>query len=292
MQTVNRKKRYRNPLIKKRFFLGLQIIVAVIVTLIILFPIYWMVVSSLKDRSEMLLAVPTFWPTKGLHFENFIEVFKKVPLLRYMFNTLLVTGIEMLIQVVTGVLAAYVFAYGHFKGRDFCFLIVLGALMVPPQVTFIPLYMLIAKLGLVDTYIGLVFPNMVSAYLIFMLRQNFKSVDQSYLDAGKMDGLGMIGTITHILMPMCRPTIVTCLLISFISGWNDYFWPKILTKSDSTRLISVGLTYLKNSFEQAEVVRNFNVIMAGVLISIIPVAIIFSCCQKYMLEGYSKAAMK
>lgn len=276
---------------KKRMAGILRTVGAVCVTLVMVFPMYWLFITALKGDREMMAVTPSLWPEE-FHWENFAEVFRRIPLLRYMFNTLLVTFFQMVLQVGTGILAAYGFARGRFKGRDILFVLVLGALMIPHQVTFIPLYVVISRLGWVDTYAGLVMPGAVSAYFIFMMRQNFRSVDQSYLDAGRVDGLGVIGTIVHILIPMCRASIMTASLVSFINGWNNYFWPKILSKSDGTRLITVGMVKLSISWGDAYITEHFNVTLAGVFITMIPVIIMFFANQKYMLSGYSKASMK
>ena len=287
--------KYNSPLSpdarRRQILRILQTIGAVLVTLLMLFPLYWMLITSLKDQSEVVTLVPTFWPKK-LVFQNYIDAWTAVSFLRYIWNTLYVTFWHMLIQTVVGVLAAYGFSRGRFPGKNLLFLLVLSALMIPSQVTFIPLYVLIARLNWVDTLSGLVVPGMVSAYMIFMLRQNFMSVDQSYLDAGRVDGLGIIGTIRHVLIPMCKASVVTVSLVSFINGWNNYFWPKILSKSEETRLISVGLAKMKNMWTDLSGTGYYNTIMAGVAISIVPVVILFAFNQKYMLKGYSKNAMK
>lgn len=269
-----------------------QIVLAILVTLIFAFPLYWMFNTALKSHAEMTSIVPTLWPTNGLHWENFAEAFRMAPLLRYMLNTMYVTAIQLVIQMTVGVLAAYGFARGTFPCKNLLFTLVLGALMIPHQVTFIPIYILISRLDWIDTYAGLVLPCSVSAYMIFMLRQNFMGVDQSYLDAGKLDGLGIIGTIRHILMPMCRSSLVTVAFVTIMDGWNNYFWPKILVRSDEIRTIALGLAALKESWDQSIQFSNYNVLMAAVILSLIPVVILFVLCQKNMITGYSKAAMK
>ena len=269
----------------------LQTIFSVIATLIMVFPLYWLVVTSLKTEAEVLTLTPAFWP-KSLQWSNYEFAWNAINFLRFMGNTLYVTLWTMLIQTVVGVLAAYGFAKGNFPGKNFLFLLVLSAMMIPAQVTFIPIYVMIAKLGWVDTFSGLILPGAVSAYMIFMLRNNFMSVDQSYLDAGRVDGLGILGTIWYVLIPMCKASVITTSLVSFIDGWNNYFWPKIISKSDSTRLISVALVKMKNMWADLSGSGFYNTIMAGVTISIIPIILIFAFNQKYMLQGYSKSAMK
>lgn len=286
------KKRLVSPDARRaRIMRWLQTLGAVLVTLIMVFPLYWMLVTSLKTEAEVLTLTPTFWP-ESLQWSNYVFAWNSVDFLRFMFNTLYVTFWNLLIQTVVGVLAAYGFARGRFPCKNLLFLLVLSAMMIPSQVTFIPIYVMIANLGWVDTFAGLILPGTVSAYMIFMLRNNFMSVDQSYLDAGRVDGLGILGTIWYVLIPMCRASVITTSPVSFINGWNNYFWPKILSKSDETRLISVALVKMKNMWEGLAGSGFYNTVMAGVAISIIPVVLVFAFNQKYMLKGYSKNAMK
>ncbi|MDO5408156.1 MAG: carbohydrate ABC transporter permease [Eubacteriales bacterium] len=275
---------------KKRVFNIFQTILAVIVTLIMLFPMYWMVISSLKSQEEILLSLPTLWP-KEFHFENYLNVFNRMNFGKYYFNTIIMTAGILISQMVTGIFAAYGFSKGKFKGKETVFLIVLGALMIPIQVTFIPIYMMCANWGLKDTFLGLILPEAVSPYYIFMLRQTFMAIDDSYIEAARMDGLGRIGIITRILAPMCKSTMFTVTLVTFTNGWNSYFWPKIIAMGENRRVLTIGLAQLKNTFAGMETMNNHEV-MAGAVLAILPVVILFFIFQKYMLTGYSKAAMK
>ncbi len=267
-----------------------QYAAAVLITLVMLFPIYWMIISSFKTSTELLQTVPTLWPANFV-WENYPNVLNRAPFFRYLLNTLVTTFFIMLGQLVMGILAAYGFSKGEFKGRNVMFMLVLGALMVPIQVTFVPIYVLISRLNSIDTWMGVILPNLVSAYFIFMLRQNFMAVDNSYIEAGKIDGMGRIGTIVHVLCPMCKPTLITVSIISFIDGWNSYFWPKMVTKTEASRTIAVGVQQLKNTFAGQEV-SNYNEIMAGAVMAIIPIVFLFLVLQKYIMTGMSKAAMK
>ena len=241
-----------------------QYAAAIFVTLIILFPIYWMIISSFKTSTELLAPVPTLWPQEFI-WANYPNVLNRAPFLRYLLNTLVSTLCIMAGELTIGVLAAYGFSKGEFRGKNVLFMLVLGALMVPIQVTFVPIYVLIARLNSIDTYLGIILPNLISAYFIFMLRQNFMAVDNSYIEAGRVDGMGRIGTIFHVLCPMCKPTLITVSIISFINGWNSYFWPKMVTKTEASRTIAVGVQKLKNTFAGQEV-SNYNEIMAGAVL--------------------------
>lgn len=265
-------------------------IFAVLITLIMLFPIYWMIISSLKSSDELLLAVPTLWPNKFM-WQNYPGVLKMAPFGRYFFNTVVVTVSCMAIELTLSILSAYGFSIGNFKFKNVLFVIVLGALMVPIQITFVPIYIMMARLNWINTFKALILPGAVSAYNIFMLRQAFLSVDKSYIDAAKVDGMGRPGVIFRILVPMCKPTVVTMGLLSFINGWNSYFWPKMVTNKPDMRTIAIGVYELKRSYAGLETM-NSNEIMAGAVIAIIPVIIIFLVAQKYLLTGFTKAALK
>lgn len=277
--------------VRKKLLSALRTLVALAFTLCILFPIYWMVLTSLKPTGEVVQLTPSFWPSK-LEWKNYVEAWTTVQYPRYIFNTLYITAWHMLLKLSMGILAAYAFARGTFKGRDTLFLVILSAMMIPGQAVFVPIYVLIAKLGWVDTYAGMILPGVVGAGSIFMLRQNFRSVDQSYIDAGELDGLGILGTIRHVLVPMCKASIVTVTLNSFIDGWNNYFWPQILSKSERTRVISVALKKMAGQWDDVGGTGFYNTLMAAAVISIIPVLVVFAMNQKHLMKGYAKNAMK
>ncbi|HOM93130.1 MAG TPA: carbohydrate ABC transporter permease [Rectinema sp.] len=267
-----------------------QYLFAIVFTLIIVFPFYWMIITSLKTSEELLRPVPTLWPLK-FQWKNYIDVFKMAPFGQYILNTIIMTTGVMILQIVIGSFAAYGFSKGKFPGRDILFIVVLGALMVPIQVTFVPIYVMIAKLNWINTFAGLIVPNAVSAYTIFMLRQTFKSVDDAFIEAAQLEGLGRIGIIFRILIPLCKPTMLTVTIITFIDSWNAYFWPKIATTTPLRRTIALGVYELKRSYAGLETM-NQNQIMAGAVITVIPIIILFVLLQKYILTGFSKVASK
>ena len=268
----------------------LQTVVATLVSLIMLFPIYWMIVSSFKTSDELLLPTPTLWP-ENWYFQNYPNVLNRAPFGLYLYNTVVSTFFIMIFQLGIGILAAYGFSKGEFKGKNGLFLVVLGALMVPIQVTFVPIYVMISKLGWINTFAGLIVPNLVSAYFIFMLRQTFMGVDNSYLEAGKVDGMGRIGSIFYVLCPMCKPTLITVSIITFINGWNSYFWPKMVTTNNVRRTLAVGIIYIRQTFAGLEV-SNYNEIMAAAVMAVVPIVVLFLLLQKYIMTGLSKASMK
>lgn len=268
----------------------IRTILAVIITVIMVFPLFWMVSTALKTEAETMGAKLVFWPAK-MQFQNFKYVVDSVPFFRYMLNTAVVTAMQMASELILGIMAAYAFSKGRFHGKHLLFIIVLGAMMIPLQVTFIPLYIVIARVGLMNSYWGIWIAGCVSSYTIFLLRQAFMTIDDSYIEAAHVDGMGKFGTIFRIMVPMCKPTVITVALTAFMGGWNNYFWPKVIIKEQNMYLLTVGIQKLRTSYG-GEITNNYHQIMAGVLLSVIPVFIVFALFQKHMLSGFTKAAMK
>ena len=265
-------------------------IIAVAVLIVMVFPLFWMLSTALKTEAEVMSSKIVFWPAVP-QFENFEYVINKVPFFRYMLNTAVVTAMQMVSELLLGILAAYAFSKGRFHGKHFLFIVVLGAMMIPIQVTFIPLYIVIARAGLMNTYWGVWIAGCVSSYAIFLLRQSFMTVDNSYIEAARVDGMNKLGVLFRIMVPMCKPTVITVMLTSFMGGWNNYFWPKVIVKAQDMYVLTVGVQRLRTSYG-GEITNNYHQIMAGVLLSIIPVFIVFAIFQKHMLSGFTKAAMK
>ena len=288
--TTNNKKALLAPRTKRVIGLALRTLLAVTVTVVMVFPLFWMLSTSLKTEQQVMSSRLVFWPTAP-QWSNFSYPFQKVPFLRYMLNTACVTAMQMTSELLLGILAAYAFSKGKFHGKHFLFIVVLGAMMIPIQVTFIPLYIVIARIGWMNTYLGVWIAGCVSSYTIFLLRQSFMTVDDSYIEAARVDGMGKLGTIFRIMVPMCKPTVITVALTTFMGGWNNYFWPKVIVKAQDMYVLTVGVQRLKTSYGN-EATANYHQIMAGVLLSVIPVFIVFALFQKHMLSGYTKAAMK
>lgn len=284
------KEKYRSPIGSTKVTRLIRGALALLVTIVMVFPLYWLLATSLKTESEVMSSTITFWPAVP-QWENFTFVVNKVPFFRYMLNTAVITAMSMTSEILLGILAAYAFSKGKFHGKHFCFLLVLGAMMIPIQVTFIPLYITMAQIGLMNTYWGVWIAGCVSSYAIFLLRQAFMTVDNSYLEAARVDGMNKLGVLFRIMVPMCKPTVITVALTSFMGAWNNYFWPKVIIKQQDMYVLTVGVQRLRTSYG-GEITNNYHQIMAGVLLSIIPVFIVFAIFQKHMLSGFTKAAMK
>ncbi|GGD81920.1 carbohydrate ABC transporter permease [Paenibacillus nasutitermitis] len=275
---------------KTPVFTATRYMTAAIITLLMLFPIYWMVITAFKTAEELTLAVPTFWPRQFM-WENFAHVFKTIPFAQYSMNTIIQTAGIVFLQINVGLMAAYAFAKGNFIGRDKLFLLILAALIVPDQVTFVPVYVLLSKLGWINTYYALIIPNAASAYGIFLLRQMFKSINNDVIEAAKMDGANRMQVLYGLLTPMAMPTVTTVVLISFIGSWNSYFWPLIMTNSDKMRVLTLGIAKMRDSIAGNEAIM-FHQLMAASVIVIIPIVIVFAFAQKHIIAAMSNSTFK
>ncbi|MDF2644642.1 MAG: sugar transporter permease [Paenibacillus sp.] len=275
----------KNPL-----FTSTRVIVAIVITLFMFFPIYWMLITALKTSSELRMAVPSFWPEK-LMWENFASAFKAIPFYRFTVNTVIQTVGIVFLQINIGVMAAYAFSKGTFPGRDALFVLVLAALIVPEQVVFVPIYVMLSKIGWINTYYALIIPHAASAYGIFLLRQMFRSINNDVIEAAKVDGASRLQVLYRILTPMAMPTVATLTVISFIHSWNAYFWPLVMTNSNKMRVLTVGISMMRDSIAGDEAL-NFHLLMSASILVILPIVIMFVFAQKYIVAAMANSTFK
>ncbi|MGZ9585549.1 carbohydrate ABC transporter permease [Paenibacillus marinisediminis] len=269
---------------------ALRLIVALIVTAVMFFPVYWLLISSLKTQGEMRLAVPTLWP-ESFAWDNYAEAFRIMPYGRFFSNTLIMTVGIIFLQLNVALLAAFAFAKGRFPGRDALFFFVLAAMIIPDQVIFVPVYVLMSKLNWLDTFWALIIPHGASAYGIFLLRQAFKSVNNDVLEAARVDGAGRLSMLYRILVPMTLPTIVTLGVLIFISSWNSYFWPLIMTNTNDMRVLTVGIAMLRDSIAGDEAMY-FHIIMAASVMATLPIIVVFTMMQKHIVSAMANSTFK
>ncbi|KQX51819.1 MULTISPECIES: carbohydrate ABC transporter permease [unclassified Paenibacillus] len=275
----------KNPL-----FTSTRVIVAIVITLFMFFPIYWMLITALKTSSELRMAVPSFWPEK-LMWENFASAFKAIPFYRFTVNTVIQTVGIVFLQINIGIMAAYAFSKGTFPGRDALFALVLAALIVPEQVVFVPIYVMLSKIGWINTYYALIIPHAASAYGIFLLRQMFRSINNDVIEAAKVDGASRLQVLYRILTPMAMPTVATLTVISFIHSWNAYFWPLVMTNSNKMRVLTVGISMMRDSIAGDEAL-NFHLLMSASILVILPIVIMFVFAQKYIVAAMANSTFK
>ena len=261
------------------------------VALLFLFPFYWMFITSVKPYLETLQFPPTLWP-KEFTWSGYKTVFESLHIMNYIQNTVIVTLSVIVIQLFVNIPAAYAFARWDFKGRNVMWLIVMAAFMVPGQLTFTTIYFLFAELS--DMGIGLntlwpqILPSGASAFAIFLLRQNFKQIPEELLESARLDNASEWKIMWKIMIPMSRSTMMTTVLFSFIGHWNAYFWPLVMVRDEGLKPITLAIERLK-TLEQG---LNYTDIMAGNVILVLPVVILFLLFSKKIIQAMAYRGMK
>ena len=266
---------------KKKDFLfdTLVTLIASFLGIIIIFPLIYCFLSSFKTPSEFLN--PKLFPSSFLYLDNFKNALERGNLLRYTLNSFIIAFIGTVVRMVLSILAAYAFTFYDFKGKNFFFFLILGTMMIPGDVLLVTNYLTVSKLHLLNTYLGVMIVSFVSASQMFMLRQRFKTIPKDMREASSMDGYGDLWFILKVLLPLSKPVVTTLFVQSFINLWNAYLWPLIVTASSpEMRTVMVGITRL-NSWED----ENYQLVMAGVCISLIPSIILFIIMRRTMKKG-------
>ena len=252
----------------------------------ILLPFLWMISTSLKPDNEVLL-MPPKWIPSALQWKNYVDAFKAVPFFAYLKNSIVVTVAITSCELITTILAAFAFAQLEFKGKNLLFMLLVATMMVPGEILTIPNFVTLARLGWIDSYKAMVAPWATSVFSIFLLRQQFASIPQSYYKAARMDGCSDLRYLFTVMVPMSRPTIVSVALLKIINSWNSYLWPLISTNSREMRTLPVGLAYFST-----EAGTDYNTLMAFSLMIITPTILVYLFTQKYIIQGVSKTGLK
>lgn len=264
---------------KDLLFDTLVTVVAIILGIIIIFPLIYCFLSSFKTPSEFLN--PKLFPSSLLYLDNFKNALERGNLLRYTLNSFVIAFVGTAVRMVLSILAAYAFTFYDFKGKNFFFFLILGTMMIPGDVLLVTNYLTVSKMHLLNTYLGVMIVSFVSASQMFMLRQRFKTIPKDIREASSMDGYGDLWFIWKVLLPLSKPVVTTLFVQSFINLWNAYLWPLIVTASSpEMRTVMVGITRL-NSWED----ENYQLVMAGVCISLIPSLILFVVMRRNMKKG-------
>jgi len=261
--------------------------VLAVVAVVEVFPYVWMASTSIKDLREVTTFPPTLWPSSP-RWSNYVAAWRSGPFLRYAVNNIVQTASILVLQLGLGCLAGYAFAKLRFPGRDACFLVIIACLLVPPQVRFVPLYMLFSRVGLLDTYVALVLPYSVSALGTFLIREAFMQVPDDVIDAARVDGAGVFTIIFGLMVPIARPTLVAFSILSVVYHWNDFFWPLVMTTTDAVRTLPVGVAMLREEGTGAR----WHIIMAGSMLVVAPVLLVFAFVQRYMIRAFALTSLK
>ena len=261
-------------------------LVCCLVAIIMVIPFIWMLSASFKLKNE-IFSVPIRWIPEVFHADNYETIMQKINFPRYFFNTAKVTIIITLLQLLTCSMAAYAFSKLRFPGRDTIFLAYLGTMMVPWHAIMIPQFIVIQKLHLYDNHLSLILTGAFSAFGVFVLRQNMLSIPDSLNEAAKIDGCGPVGIYWRIIPPLTKTGLATLTVLTFNNVWNDYMGPMIYLDKDTNRTIQLGLATFKRQFD-----TDYGAIMAGTVISLIPVVIIYIVAQKYIVDGIAYSGVK
>ncbi len=248
-------------------------------------PFVWMILSSFKTNAEIALAVPTLFPINPT-LVNFLDLFTKVKFGLYLRTTLLVTLCAFL-GLLFNAMAGYGFAKYSFKGEKVLFAIVLATMMIPNQVTMIPMYLLLHTVKLTNTLFGIVLPSLAGAFGIFLFRQFISTISDDFLEAARLDGAGEIYIFLKIILPLSKPILSVQCILTFVNGWNAFLWPLIVASDEKYYTLSVGLSLLQTQHAQ-----NYSLLMAGAMVMIIPVIIIYFIFQKQIIKGISISSFK
>lgn len=261
-------------------------ILCILTAAIMLIPFLWMVSASFKAKNE-IFTTPIRWIPEVFRTVNYEKIFNDIPFPTYFLNTLKITVAVTFLQLVTCSMAAYAFSKLKFPGRDKIFLAYLGTMMVPWHAIMIPQFIVIQKLGLYDSQLSLILTGAFSAFGVFILRQNMMSIPDSLAEAAKIDGCGFFGIYSRIILPLSKTGLITLGVLTFNSVWNDYMGPMIYLDTDSKKTLQLGLATFKRQFD-----TDYGAIMAGTVISLIPIVIVYAVAQKYIVEGVAHTGVK
>lgn len=259
----------------------------IVLIVVFIFPFYWMVSTGFKTYQESIATPPALWPAQ-LQWINFVKVWQSGPYLTYLLNSLLISVGTLALQFLVMVPAAYAFAKFEFKGRGILFGIVMVAFMVPTQVTFISIFNMMSSANLLKTLWPQIIPHAANAFGIFLLRQNFMQIPDELLESARLDNANEFQVLTKVMLPMGKPTLVSILMLSFISTWNDYFWPFIMASNQSVYPLTMGIAALRD----VEGAFDWEIIMAGNVILVAPIIVVYALFHKRIVRAFAYTGIK
>ena len=263
-------------------------LIKIAVMLAFVFPFYWMIITAFKPYGESMQVPPTFWPQTWT-LEGFYSTFNSgLDIFQFMRNTVIVTASVICLQLAVMVPAAYAFAKRRFPLMGIAFGVVLVAFMIPQQLTYIPTYLLMAKAKLISSLWPQIIPHAANAFGIFLLRQNFMQIPDELLESARLDNANEFQVLTKVMLPMGKPTLVSILMLSFISTWNDYFWPFIMASNQSVYPLTMGIAALRD----VEGAFDWEIIMAGNVILVAPIIVVYALFHKRIVRAFAYTGIK
>ncbi|MBR3019104.1 MAG: carbohydrate ABC transporter permease [Clostridia bacterium] len=282
----------RNTTVKQRFFTVLGktgvYLFLLLIAFIVLFPFYWMVISSLKSLYEYKLSKPTLWPMQVL-LSNYTEAFTTANLGRLFMNTAYVGIVSTLLSLFITIITAFAFARLQFKGKELLFAALLATMMIPGELFTITNYMTVSSLGWMNTFTALIVPFLVSVFYIYLLRQNFLQIPNELYLAAKVDGTSDWKYLWKVMVPLALPTLISITILKMMGAWNSYIWPRLVANDEAHRLVTNGL---RNAFTDISGDTNYPVQMAAVALVSAPLFLVFVFLRKYIMAGVSRSGIK
>ena len=287
--TIDYEKIERKARIRQRVLNVITYLLLSIWAVIVLFPFYWMILTSFKSYGEYNTEyIPKFF-TLSPTLQNYVDAFTAVPLGRYFLNTIIFTVLTTAIMLVVITLAAFAFARLEFKGKNFAFLIFLSLMMIPNELVIITNFVTITNLGMRNTFQGLILPSVTSVFYIYLLKENFEQIPDSMYYAAKVDGTSDLKYLLKVMIPIARPTLITITILKVIECWNSYVWPRLITDDENYYLVSNGIQEIReNGFGR----ENIPAMMAAVVVISVPLIVLFLIFRNKVMEGVSRGGTK
>lgn len=261
-------------------------IVACLIAVIVLIPFLWMLSTSLKNKGA-LMQLPVEWIPKDPTLDSYAKVFSRFPFLRAIFNSIFITVSYTVITILSSSMAAFAFTKIKFPYADTVFKLYLASMMIPTQVTMIPLFVVMNRLGLINTYPSVILPSLFRAFAVFMLVQQMRGIPDDYMEAAELDGASLFRIYRTVILPLSKSSIATLTVTTFMECWNDYLWPLLMLNDKNKMTLTLALNSLNGQYG-----TEYNLLMAGSLISMIPIIIVYICAQKYFKEGLMAGGVK
>lgn len=261
---------------------------AIFLLIVILFPFYYMFITSLKTIAETRVYPPTLYPVDPVGLQNYFEVVTRIDFFAYLRNSVTVSVVVTVGALFTSSLAGYIFAKFNFRGRDTIFFLIVATMMVPFHVMLIPLFLIVRTMGLYDSLWALIIPGLVTAWGIFLMRQNMKSIPTEMLDAARMDGASELAIFLRIVLPISKPALAALGVFIFMHYWNDFLWPLIVIEDAPKRTLPLGLALFSEGFG----IARWNLVMAATVMTVLPILIVFTLAQRNFIEGITLGSVK
>ncbi len=257
-----------------------------VLSVIMLVPFVWMVTASLKLNKDIFI-IPYTWFGFEPRWQNYIDIWTKIPLAKYAANTVKLTIIVTILQILTSSFAAYAFAKLNFRGRNILFLAYIATIAVPWQVYMVPQFIFMRKLGLADTHLAIIILQAFSAFGVFLMRQFYEGIPDSLCEAARIDGMSEYRIYAKIMLPLSKPALSTLVIFTFVNTWNDFLGPLIYLTTDSKKTLQIGIKMFISQYS-----AEYGLIMAASVLSLIPVLVVFMALQKYFVAGITTGAVK